>query len=89
MHARLGFEGARGGSLMAIGIDQRGESYGLLVDAVGEVLRLSGSSREQTPVNLDANLARVASGIHRLDDALLVVLDADRVLELDDRMLAA
>ena len=31
----------------------RGESYGLLIDAIGEVLKLADASREPNPVNLD------------------------------------
>src|SRR3954468_20326315 len=31
---------------MAVGVDLRGESYGLLIDAVGEVLKLADDSRE-------------------------------------------
>jgi purine-binding chemotaxis protein CheW len=67
---------------MAIGIEYRGESYGLLIDAIGEVLNLSSGSRESNPVNLEARLARLSAGIHRLEDRLLVVLDVDRVLDV-------
>jgi len=66
---------------MAIGIESKGESYGLLIDAVGEVIRLSVGDLESNPVNLDARLARVSAGVHRLDGNLLVVLDVDRVLK--------
>ena len=44
---------------MAIGVERRGESYGLLIDEIGEVLKLPAASREDNPVNLDARLARV------------------------------
>ena len=67
---------------MAIGIESRGESYGLLIDAVGEVLKLDETSREANPVNLDPQLARVSAGVHRLEGQLLVVLDVDRVLDI-------
>jgi purine-binding chemotaxis protein CheW len=67
---------------MAIGIEAKGESLGLLVDAVGEVLKLPSAEREPVPVNLDRKLAAVAAGVHRLDGQLLVVLDIDRVLDL-------
>src|SRR5262249_13196832 len=60
----------------------KGESYGLLIDAIGEVLKLPAASREDNPVNLDARLARVSAGVHRLGGSLLVVLDVDRVLEV-------
>ena len=74
---------------MAVGIEYKGESYGLLIDSVGEVLKLDESTVEQNPVNLDARLARVSAGVHRLDGQLLVVLDVDRVLELSNEAMAA
>lgn len=66
---------------MAVGVEMHGESYGLLIDSVGEVLKLEEAAREPAPVNLDPRLARVCAGIHRLEGQLLVVLDVDRVLE--------
>ena len=74
---------------MAIGIESGAESFGLLVDAVGEVLKLPDSDREANPVNLDRKLARVSAGVFRLDGQLLVVLDIDRVLDLGGEAAAA
>jgi purine-binding chemotaxis protein CheW len=67
---------------MAIGIDARGESFGLLVDSVGEVLKLPAADRESNPINLDRKLAVLSAGVYRLEGQLLVVLDIDRVLDL-------
>ncbi len=67
---------------MAVGIEHDCESYGLLVDGVGEVLRLSAGSREPTPVHLAPRWARLSRGVHRLDDRLLIVLDIEGVLAL-------
>lgn len=83
LRSRLGL-GARDPdrAAMAIGIESRGESFGLLVDAVGEVLKLPDGERESNPINLDRNLGRVSAGVFRLDGQLLVVLDIARVLDL-------
>jgi purine-binding chemotaxis protein CheW len=78
-----------GSAPMAIGIEARGESFGLLVDAVGEVLRLPDSDREANPINLDGKLTALSAGVYRLDSQLLVVLDADRVLDLRGELMAA
>jgi purine-binding chemotaxis protein CheW len=67
--------------LMAVGVECKGESYGLLIDEIGEVLMLPMADRENNPVNLDARLAQVAGGVYRLDGRLMVVLDVDRVLD--------
>ena len=67
---------------MAVGVEWRGESYGLLIDSIGEVLKLDDEAREPNPVNLDEGLARMSAGIHRLDEQLLIVLDVERVLDI-------
>src|SRR6201994_4946558 len=83
MRARLGLPKAEDGKTpMAVGVDLRGESYGLLIDQIGEVLRLPEAGMEENPVNLDPRMAKLAGGVHRLDGQLMVVLDVDRVLEL-------
>jgi purine-binding chemotaxis protein CheW len=74
---------------MAVGIEHRGESYGLLIDSVGDVLKISAASRDPNPVNLDLRWSRVAEGVVQLDDRLMVVLDVERVLELKTLELAA
>jgi purine-binding chemotaxis protein CheW len=90
MRIRLGL-GARapGRPVMAIGIELRGESYGLLVDAVGEVMPLRNNACEAKPANLDPRLSRVAAGIYRLEGQLMVVLDVDRVLDIKSGAMAA
>jgi purine-binding chemotaxis protein CheW len=82
-------ERAEGEAVMAIGVEARGESYGLLIDSVGEVLKLDDIMRKPNPVNLDRPLARVSAGIHRLDGQLLIVVDVDRVLDIDVNAIAA
>jgi purine-binding chemotaxis protein CheW len=90
MRSRLGLQ-ARKDTLvpMAIGIESRSESFGLLVDTLGEVLRLSDSDIEANPINLDHKLAGVSAGVHWLDGQLLVVLDVDRVLDVSTEVAAA
>jgi len=90
MRARLGLpKSSDGKPPMAVGVDLRGESYGLLIDQIGEVLRLPDDGREENPVNLDPRMAKLAGGVHRLDGQLMVVLDVDRVLEITPDMMAA
>jgi purine-binding chemotaxis protein CheW len=90
LRIRLGLGAREGGNgPMAIGIESQGESFGLLVDAVGEVLKLDEGEREANPVNLDRHLARVSAGVYRLDGELLVILDIDRVLDLVGEAVAA
>jgi purine-binding chemotaxis protein CheW len=79
----------RGNGQMAIGIEANGESFGLLVDAVGEVLKLPVADREANPINLDAKLAALSAAVYRLEGQLLVVLEINRVLDLGGELTAA
>ncbi len=94
MRCRLGLERRQDdGQSMAIGVESRAEHYGLLIDSVGEVLKLDDATREANPINLDPRLARVSAGIHRLEGLLLIVVDVDRVLDIgakiDNKAIAA
>ena len=90
MRCRLGL-GHRDDDIMAmaVGVESRGESYGLLIDSIGEVLKLDDMACEPNPSNLDPCLASVSTGIYRLEGQLLMVLDVDRVLDIAKKAAAA
>ena len=82
LRRRLGLpDRAAGKPTIAVGIEERGELYGLIADSVGDVLWLEPSSYEANPANLDPRWAQVCSGVYRLDGRLLVVLDIDKVFD--------
>jgi purine-binding chemotaxis protein CheW len=90
VRARLGLpKGEADRPPMAVGVELRGESYGLLIDSIGEVMKLPDEGREVNPANLDPRMAEMSAGVHRLDGQLMVVLDIDRVLEIVPDKLAA
>jgi purine-binding chemotaxis protein CheW len=90
MRARLGLpKNIDGRPPMAVGVEHHGESYGLMIDSIGEVMQLSDESREMNPVNLDPGMKKIAGGVHRLDGQLMVVLDIDRIFETAPDMMAA
>ncbi len=74
---------------MAAGIEYKGESYGLLIDEVGDVLSLSRDTLERNPINLDPRWASVSAGVHRLENELLVILDVEKVLDIEKTPAAA
>jgi purine-binding chemotaxis protein CheW len=74
---------------MAIGIDHEGEAYGLLVDSMGEVLKLAADALDTVPINLQKDWAAISTGIYRLEDRLMMVLDVDRILDFRKDTLAA
>ncbi len=65
---------------MAVGLEHLGESYGLLVDDVGEVMKLNPESLQPNPVHMDPRWSGLSRGVHQLDGKLLLVLDVDAVL---------
>lgn len=75
--------------LMAVGVEFRGNAYGLVVDEVGDVIRMSASAIEPLPVHVAEEWASVALGLYRQDRLLMVVLDIDRVLGGAEQMGAA
>ena len=87
---RLGMEPRdRNKGCMAIGIEKDQESFGLLVDKVGEVLRVSRTKIDPNPPNLDTRWRDVSKGICQLDDRLLIILDVDKVLDFERSAKAA
>jgi purine-binding chemotaxis protein CheW len=89
MRALLGFPpAAEGVETTAIGIEWRNESYGLLVDRIGEVMTLPRAHREVNPSNLDSRWSAVSAGVHRLKDGLLVELSLDALFNTQMRKAA-
>jgi purine-binding chemotaxis protein CheW len=83
LRRRLGLPDAENGREMAVGLEHHGESYGLLVDQVGEVMKLPSELCEPNPVHMDPRWARLSRGVHRLEGRLLIVLDVDAVLAFE------
>lgn len=65
---------------MSIVVDHKGELYSLMVDSVGEVLSLSSNDFERQPTTMDHRWREVSTGIYRLQQNLLVVLEVSRLL---------
>tara|TARA_R100000900_G_scaffold138705_1_gene117920 strand:- start:532 stop:1047 length:516 start_codon:yes stop_codon:yes gene_type:complete len=74
---------------LAVGVEYRGESYGLVIDSVGEVLRVSDSSLERNPSNLDPRWRSISMGVQQLKDRLMVLIDVEKVLDFQGRSIAA
>ncbi|RVU16615.1 chemotaxis protein CheW [Methylobacterium oryzihabitans] len=91
LRRRLGLpDNPADGRNMAVGLEHGGEAYGLLVDQVGEVMKLAEDTYEPNPVHMDARWRGVSKGVHRLDGRLLIVLDVDAVLAFgEDRAASA
>lgn len=54
----------------------------LLVDEIGDVLDVDASAWEPPPENLDRMAREIIRGVYKLKDQLLLVLDAERAVDL-------
>lgn len=83
LRRRLGLPPAGAGApCMSIVTEQGAELYALLVDQVTEVLTLPASGIERVPPTLPPAWRHFSTGVHRLADRLMIVLDLKRVLDL-------
>lgn len=78
LHLPAGEEGT-GSFSVVVGLENGAVS--LQVDEIGDVLELDDSSFEFPPQNTDAHLRTLLSGVHKLKDRLLLVLDIRRTAE--------
>jgi purine-binding chemotaxis protein CheW len=90
LRSRLGLADAeRTGRRMAVGLENHGEAYGLLVDEVGEVLKLDPDEMQPNPVHMDRRWVSLSQGVHQLQEELMIVLDVDAVLAFGSEREAA
>ena len=66
-------------SILAVGVEHRGESFALVVDEVGDVIVLDHGSQIDIPSHLGTEALKIAS-VHRLDAMILPILDLDWIL---------
>jgi purine-binding chemotaxis protein CheW len=85
LRQRLGLAAAPPGTKrMSVVAEQGGELYALLVDQVSEVMSVKASAFERNPPTLPPAWARFSTGIYRLDNQLLAVLDVASLLALGE-----
>lgn len=69
-------------------IQSRSTTIGLLVDGVSEVFALDDETLHEPPPEVGRHNAANISGIIRLDDRLIVVLDIERLLSAESETLS-
>ena len=69
----------KGGPQDILVLESPGGCFGLLVDSVCEVLTVSSADHEPNPSILDERKRALFAGAYKLKDALLVMLDPDRL----------
>jgi purine-binding chemotaxis protein CheW len=74
----------RGGDRLPMNVivRSRGEVVSLLVDDIGDVVDTDGLSVEPVPSNMPTEVQQLVRAVRPLPDKLLLVLDADRAVEV-------
>jgi purine-binding chemotaxis protein CheW len=81
VRCRLGLPNLpEGQKTMSVVVEHEDELYSLIIDRVGDVLSLQTSEFENVPPTMDNTWREIATGIHRLDNQLMVVVDVARLL---------
>lgn len=66
---------------MSVVVEHGSELYSLIIDRVGDVLTLQKDQLEKNPATLDPLWREVSSGIYRLENELLIIMDVPKVLD--------
>lgn len=83
MRVRLGMEPFDDfTTAMNVVVEYKSELYSLVVDGVGEVLSLPLDKFEKVPANLSESWRGVSSGVFKLDQKLLVILDVENIIKI-------
>ncbi len=69
---------------MNVVVEHGNELYSLMVDSVGDVLLLSDDTFEKNPSTMEKHWNNISSGIHRLDNLLLVIIDVEGLFQSFD-----
>ncbi len=73
-----------GANTRSVVVRSRDELIGLLVDRIGDVLTVSSDQIDQPLANLNSSDARFMTGVFKLKDRLLSLLDIDAALSEED-----
>ena len=85
LRTRLGFPArAEGVAPMNVIVRTDDGPVSLLADVIGDVVTVEEARFESPPDTLDANARELISGVYKLSDRLLLVLDTVRVLQLQE-----
>lgn len=81
LHDRLKISRGTSESLMNVVVRDGDELFAIIVDEVGDVAAVLPDALEPLPTGLDGAWARVCTGVVRMDQALLAVINVTRLLD--------
>lgn len=81
---RLGLDKQDDNKGMSIVVEHSSELFSLIIDSVGDVMRLKKDDFERNPATLDPIWREFSRGIYQLDNNLLIVLDIAKLLAFEE-----
>lgn len=67
--------------MMKVVVEYQNELFAFMVDGVGDVLTLQMDQLEKSPANMDETWRGVSTGVFKLEEELLVILDVASVID--------
>ncbi|ATQ67936.1 MULTISPECIES: chemotaxis protein CheW [Methylosinus] len=86
---KLDTDGERAPGALAVGIEQHGERYALLIDDTGDVVTCDERDRIAYPTHVGPQLAEATNACYRVGDGFLPILDIDVLLKRMSRQVDA
>lgn len=71
---------------MNVVVRTQDEVVSLLVDHIGDVMEVSEDFHEQAPENIQGAMRELITGVYKLKNSLLLILDTKKVVQLDVAM---
>jgi purine-binding chemotaxis protein CheW len=72
------------GPLMNVVVSSEGYTVSFLVDAIGDVLDVGEESFESVPETLQGEARKLVSGVYKLPNGLLHVLDSEKCVQIGE-----
>ena len=68
---------------MNVVVRSEDEVVSLLVDQIGDVIKVSEDLYDQSPGNIQGTMKEMIVGVYKLEDRLLLILDTKKVMQFD------
>jgi purine-binding chemotaxis protein CheW len=62
-------------------VNTHGKTVGLVVDEVTQVMRITGEQIQPVPISVTAAARQYVSGLAKLEDRLVIILDIDKLFD--------
>ncbi len=72
---------------MGVTVEHHNDLYTFLVDKIGEVIKVRTQELENAPSTLDQVWRDYSLGVYRLDAQLMMVLDVEKLLDFENKIL--